>query len=114
MALVETGTAEAKTQAAGALSTMVVANADNQSTVAQNLVAMLSQDTSSNEAQVSHILASSWALAPPEAPSTSAHHGARSPATGLRQLLYSLMTSDDLLIASSGHRNPAALLPDDL
>jgi hypothetical protein len=93
---------------------MVVANADNQSTVAQNLVAMLSQDTSSNEAQVSHILASSWALAPPEAPSTSAHHGARSPATGLRQLLYSLMTSDDLLIASSGHRNPAALLPDDL
>jgi hypothetical protein len=93
---------------------MVVANADNQSTVAQNLVAMLSQDTSSNEAQVSHILASSWALAPPEAPSTSAHHGARSPATGLRQLLYSLMTSDDLLIASSGHRNPAVLLPDDL
>ena len=100
MALVETGTAEAKTQAAGALSTMVVANADNQSTVAQNLVAMLSQDTSSNEAQVSHTLASSWALAPPEAPRTSAQHGARSPATGLRQLLYSLMTSDDLLIAS--------------
>ena len=66
MALVETGTAEAKTQAAGALSTMVVANADNQSTVAQNLVAMLSQDTSSNEAQVSRHPASSWALAPPE------------------------------------------------
>ena len=60
MALVETGTAEAKTQAAGALSTMVVANADNQSTVAQNLVAMLSQDTSSNEAQLSLTLASSW------------------------------------------------------
>ena len=53
MALIGTGTAEAKTQAAGALSTMVVANPDNQSTVAQNLVAMLSQDTSSNEAQVS-------------------------------------------------------------
>ena len=60
MALIETGTAEAKTQAAGALSTMVVANPDNHSTVAQNLVAMLSQDTSSNEAQLSLTLASSW------------------------------------------------------
>ena len=60
MALIETGTAEAKTQAAGALSTMVVANPDNHSTLAQNLVAMLSQDTSSNEAQLSLTLASSW------------------------------------------------------
>ena len=60
---------------------MVVANPDNQSTVAQNLVAMLSQDTSSNEAQVSLTLASSWALAAPEAPRASAQHGARSPAT---------------------------------
>ena len=81
MALIETGTAEAKTQAAGALSTMVVANPDNQSTVAQNLVAMLSQDTSSNEAQVSLTLASSWALAAPEAPRASAQHGVWSPAT---------------------------------
>ena len=39
---------------------MVVANPDNHSTVAQNLVAMLSQDTSSNEAQLSLTLASSW------------------------------------------------------
>jgi hypothetical protein len=60
VALIETGTAEAKTQAAEALSTMVVANPDNHSTVAQNLVAMLSQDTSSNEAQLSLTLASSW------------------------------------------------------
>ena len=57
------------------------------------LIASLSQDTSSNEAQVSLTLASSWALAPPEAPRASAHHGAWAPATGLRQLLYSLMTS---------------------
>ena len=64
------------------------------------LIASLSQDTSSNEAQASDTLASSWALAPPEAPRASARHGARAPATGLRQLLNYLMTSDDLLIAS--------------
>ena len=51
VALFETGTAEAKTQAAGALSTLVIKNAVNQSTVAQNLVNMLSKENTSHEAQ---------------------------------------------------------------
>jgi hypothetical protein len=51
-------------------------------------VAMLSQDTSSNEAQVSR--ATSCRRGHSRRPRASAHHGARSPATGLRQLLYSL------------------------
>ena len=51
VALFEAGTAEAKTQAAGALSTLVVKNAANQSTVAHELVAMLSRENSSSEAQ---------------------------------------------------------------
>ena len=50
-ALFETGTADAKVEAAGALSTMVVSNPENQSTVAQCLVGVLSNQSSTSAAQ---------------------------------------------------------------
>ena len=51
VALFEVGTADAKVQAAGALSVLVVKNPENQSTVANCVVGLLSSETASSEAQ---------------------------------------------------------------
>ena len=51
VSLFEAATTEAKVEAAGALSTMVVSNPANQSTVAHELVALLSRESSSAKTQ---------------------------------------------------------------